>query len=119
MFNFDERITSNLFFFSLTIFLLFAIIGSYIYGIYKKLTTKDFSIVRIIMNSVLPLTVGILLIYLHASSPSTMRWYLYLFGGLYALSPFILFSGELTGRSLPLLSRSFDLYKTYIVAFLI
>lgn len=119
MFTFDERITADLFIFSLTILLISAIVGSYLYGIYKKITTKDFSIVRIIMNSVLPLTVGIFLIALHTTELSMMRWYIYLFGGLYALSPFILFIEGLTRKSLPILSRFFEVYKKYIIAFLI
>lgn len=119
IFTFDERITADLFIFSFTILFLFAIIGSYIYGIYKKITTKDFSIVRIIMNSVLPLTTGVCLIALHTTELSMMRWYIYLFGGLYALSPFILFIEGFARKSLPILSRFFEVYKKYIIAFLI
>ena len=117
--TFHENITSNLFVFSLTIIFLVAIIASYVYGIYKKATTKDFSLVRIIMNSVLPLTVGILLIALHTTELSTMRWYIYLFGGLYAFSPFVLFLSELQKNKFLMLSCCFDLYKKYIIAFLI
>ena len=63
----------------------------YVYGIYKKITQKDFSIIRIIMNGVLPLSVGIIIIYSIAENPSNMPWYTNLFGGLYAISPYILF----------------------------
>lgn len=64
---------------------------TYVYGIYKKLTQTDFSIVQIIMNGILPLSMGILLVYNTAVNPSDTPWYVYLFGGLYALSPFVLF----------------------------
>ena len=103
MLAFHENITSNLFIFSLTIILLVAIIASYIYGLYKKATTKDFSIVRIIMNSVLPLTMGIFITFLHASQPDRIQWYIYLFGGLYAFSPFVLFLSELFKNKLMIL----------------
>jgi hypothetical protein len=115
----SENITANFLILSLTILLLCGILGSYIYGIYKKITTKDFSIVRIILSSVLPLTIGIILISLWAWKTEKDIWYIYFFGWLYAFSPFILFlSGFIKNRA-SLVSRILDIGKKYIVAFLI
>ena len=91
----------------------------YVYGIYKKLTQIDFSIVRVVMNGVLPLSLGIMLIYVHADNPNSMSWYHYLFGGLYAFSPFILFLSGFKGINIGIVAKIFVLYKRYSVSFLI
>ena len=116
---FASSITGDIWIFSSILILLIAIVAIYLYGIYKKATKKDFSLVRVIMNGVLPLTVGILLIFLHVSEPTHMKWYLYLFGGFYALSPFFLFLSGFEWIHRWFLEKICDLSKKYAIAFLI
>ncbi len=93
---------------------------TYIYGIYKKISQKDFSIVRIIMNGILPLSVGLFLICGTAINPNDPApWFVYIFGGLYAFSPFILFLSGFERINTGIVVRITNLYKRYIVSFLI
>lgn len=115
IFSFNHEIWNNTWLLLLTIVFLSAILITYLYGIFKKTTQKDFSIVRIIMNGVLPLSIIILL----TSNPSQTPWYIYLFGGLYAFSPFVLFLSCFKRVNTGFIKKIFDLYKKYIVSFLI
>ena len=71
------------------------------------------------MNSVLPLSIGILLIYARVEDPSEMTWYFYVFGGLYALSPFVLFLSIFERVDTSIIARITNLYKRYTVSSLI
>lgn len=115
---FSPSNTSNGIFY-LACFFIAAIVATYVYGIYKRITQKDFSLVRIIMNGVMPLTIGILLMYLHADERKSLEWYIYLFGGLYALSPFSLFISGFESMRNGRISQISKLYRYYINAFLI
>lgn len=71
------------------------------------------------MNGVLPLSVGLILVHIIAEDPSNAPWYAYLFGGLYAFSPFILFLSGFKRLNTGIGARIMNLYKRYIVSFLI
>lgn len=116
---FNQDIWNNIWLLLLTILFLWAILMTYVYGIYKKITQKDFSIVRIIMNGVLPLSVGILVILSMAENTSNIPWYTQLFAGLYAFSPFVLFFSGFKRLNTGIGARIMNLYKRYIVSFLI
>lgn len=116
---FNQDIWNNTWLLLLTILFFWAILMTYVYGIYKKLTQTDFSIVQIIMNGILPLSMGILLVYNTAVNPSDTPWYVYLFGGLYALSPFVLFLSWFKKNNTGIIAWITDIYKRYIVSFLI
>ncbi len=119
VFSFNQDILSNTWLLLLSILFLGAILITYLYGIYKKATRKDFSIVRIIMNGVVPLSVGLINITMAGDPDDFTPWYIYLFGGLYAFSPFVLFFSCFKRVNTGFIKKIFDLYKKYIVSFLI
>ncbi len=116
---FINQITENTFIFSITIFLLLSLIMIYVYGFYKRIVNREFSVVGLIVNSALPIFVGIILVVLYATEQNYIKWYIFVIGWIYAFSPYLLFLAGFPKINVGKSKFILDMYKKYIIAFLI
>jgi hypothetical protein len=116
---FRSVLTENSFIFFLTIFLLLSLIMIYVYGFYKRIVDREFSVIGLIVNSALPIFVGIILVVLYATEQNYIKWYIFVIGWIYAFSPYLLFLAGFPKINVGKSKFILDLYKKYIIAFLI
>ncbi len=115
----DSRLADSVWWTGMILCLLFSMVAVYIYGIYKKGKDWNFSLIGLILNTILPLIVGITLVYTSITESQVIKWYILVFGWLYSISPFIAFLSGFQKLNIGWGEKIFLYSKKYILSFLI